>query len=250
MTKTEEKGVQKATIKGLDPAIIESLVLNGNIGGLTAQQKIEYYNEFCKHLGLNPITQPFQVLKFQGKEVLYATKNCTEQLRQLHGVSVIKQDIRSMADVYIVTVTVQNKHGRQDLATGALKTKGLTGDALANAIMKCETKAKRRATLSICGLGMLDETEVETISHDTVEQTVEDIEDEQKNESEILEDVIKEVEACKTLDELKKVWASYNFMQVNAAFAEAKEKRKKQLTGEEVPEAEVIEEEPTKEEKS
>ena len=28
--------------------------------------------------------------------------------------------------------------------------------------MKCETKAKRRVTLSICGLGMLDETEVET----------------------------------------------------------------------------------------
>jgi hypothetical protein len=30
--------------------------------------------------------------------------------------------------------------------------------------MKCETKAKRRVTLSICGLGMLDETELETIS--------------------------------------------------------------------------------------
>ena len=29
--------------------------------------------------------------------------------------------------------------------------------------MKAETKAKRRATLSICGLGMLDETEIETI---------------------------------------------------------------------------------------
>jgi len=29
--------------------------------------------------------------------------------------------------------------------------------------MKCETKAKRRATLSICGLGMLDESELETI---------------------------------------------------------------------------------------
>ncbi len=27
--------------------------------------------------------------------------------------------------------------------------------------MKCETKAKRRATLSICGLGFLDETEIE-----------------------------------------------------------------------------------------
>ena len=29
--------------------------------------------------------------------------------------------------------------------------------------MKAETKAKRRVTLSICGLGMLDETEVESI---------------------------------------------------------------------------------------
>ena len=39
----------------------------------------------------------------------------------------------------------------------------LTGDALANALMKAETKAKRRATLSLCGLGFLDETEIETI---------------------------------------------------------------------------------------
>jgi hypothetical protein len=29
--------------------------------------------------------------------------------------------------------------------------------------MKAETKAKRRVTLSICGLGLLDETEVETV---------------------------------------------------------------------------------------
>ena len=39
----------------------------------------------------------------------------------------------------------------------------MNGEALANAYMKAETKAKRRVTLSICGLGMLDETEVETI---------------------------------------------------------------------------------------
>jgi hypothetical protein len=30
--------------------------------------------------------------------------------------------------------------------------------------MKGETKAKRRVTLSICGLGLLDETEIESIS--------------------------------------------------------------------------------------
>jgi len=46
-------------------------------------------------------------------------------------------------------------------ATGAVDIKGLTGKNLANAFMKAETKAKRRVTLSICGLGFLDESEVE-----------------------------------------------------------------------------------------
>ena len=32
-----------------------------------------------------------------------------------------------------------------------------------NAKLKAITKAKRRVTLSICGLGFLDETEIETI---------------------------------------------------------------------------------------
>ena len=39
-----------------------------------------------------------------------------------------------------------------------------TGDPIANAFMKAETKAKRRGTLSICGLGMLDESEIASIS--------------------------------------------------------------------------------------
>lgn len=47
--------------------------------------------------------------------------------------------------------------------TGAVAIASLKGDGLANALMKAETKAKRRLTLSMCGLGMLDETELETI---------------------------------------------------------------------------------------
>ena len=39
----------------------------------------------------------------------------------------------------------------------------LKGEAHANAVLKAVTKAKRRVTLSICGLGWLDETEVESI---------------------------------------------------------------------------------------
>jgi hypothetical protein len=40
--------------------------------------------------------------------------------------------------------------------------KDMRGD-FGNALMKAVTKAKRRLTLSICGLGMLDETEISSI---------------------------------------------------------------------------------------
>ncbi len=41
----------------------------------------------------------------------------------------------------------------------------LSGDAKANKLMHAETKAKRRATLSLVGLGMLDESELHSIKN-------------------------------------------------------------------------------------
>jgi hypothetical protein len=68
-----------------------------------------------------------------------------------------------MGDIYIVTSRAKDRTGREDESTGAVALGTLKADALANALMKAETKAKRRVTLSIAGLGWLDETEVETI---------------------------------------------------------------------------------------
>jgi hypothetical protein len=68
-----------------------------------------------------------------------------------------------LEDVYVVTARATLPTGRTDESVGAVTIAGLKGEALANAYMKCETKAKRRVTLSIVGLGMLDETELETI---------------------------------------------------------------------------------------
>ena len=48
---------------------------------------------------------------------------------------------------------------------GAVSIKGLQGENLANALMKAETKAKRRVTLSLAGLGWLDETENVAVEH-------------------------------------------------------------------------------------
>jgi hypothetical protein len=68
-----------------------------------------------------------------------------------------------MGDIYVVTARAKDRTGREDESTGAVPLGNLKGDALANALMKAETKAKRRVTLSIAGLGWLDETELETI---------------------------------------------------------------------------------------
>ena len=144
-------------------ADIERVLLSGDLSGLTEDQRLSFYKAVCESVGLNPLTNPFQYLKLNGKLQLYAAKNCTDQLRRIYDVSVTDLSESNVEGVYIVTAKVVNGKGRIDMAKGAVPIKGLAGEALSNAIMKTETKAKRRATLSICGLGMLDETEVDSI---------------------------------------------------------------------------------------
>jgi len=134
---------------------LEAYISAGDIGRLGPDQRVALYRAVCDSLGLNPLTQPFQYLTLSGKTVLYATKSATEQLRQIHGVSVVSMGKEVVGDILTVTVSVRDKTGREDI---------LKGESLANAWMKCETKAKRRATLSICGLAILDETEVDSIA--------------------------------------------------------------------------------------
>jgi hypothetical protein len=147
----------------IDKAMISKLVLEGDLAKMSADQKTDYYGKLCQAMGLNPFTQPFKLLSLGGKQMMYATKDCTEQLRKIHGVSITDVKTENVSGVFVVTVKAQDSTGRTDSATGAVTIENLKGDNLANALMKAETKAKRRVTLSICGLGMLDETEIETI---------------------------------------------------------------------------------------
>lgn len=143
--------------------VIESVLIRGDLSKLNETQRNEYYLRVCESVGLNPLTQPFAYLTLNGKLQLYAQKNCTDQLRSIYSVSVVDLTETERDGVFIVTAKVQGAGGRTDMAKGAVTINNLKGDALANALMKAETKAKRRATLSLCGLGMLDEIEVETI---------------------------------------------------------------------------------------
>lgn len=151
----------------LDAATVQEVLLSGNIARLSPEEKIAYYNRVCESLGLNPLTKPFEFLTLNGKQVFYALKSCTEQLRQIHGISLSIVSREVVEGCYVVTARAETRTGRTDESIGAVPIDGLKGEARSNAMMKGETKAKRRVTLSVCGLGMLDETEVESIAPST-----------------------------------------------------------------------------------
>jgi hypothetical protein len=147
----------------IPPEVMEKVVIGGDLSELNAAQRAEYYTAVCRSLGLNPLTKPFEFLTLNGKLRLYALRDCADQLRRLHGISIYITNRERMGDIYIVTARAKDRTGREDESTGAVALGNLKGDALANALMKAETKAKRRVTLSIAGLGWLDETELATI---------------------------------------------------------------------------------------
>lgn len=143
----------------LDAKLVESALLGGDLAKLVPEQRLHYYRAVCESLGLNPLTKPFDYITLNGKLTLYARRDATDQLRKLHSVSIQRIEKDRHEDIYIVTAYAVDRTGRTDASTGAVSLTGLRGEALANALMKAETKAKRRVTLSICGLGMLDESE-------------------------------------------------------------------------------------------
>lgn len=153
-----------ALAKTDDPhKLMEDVLIKGDLAKLTSEERNSYYQAVCKSVGLNPLTKPFEYIVLNGKMRLYALKDCTDQLRSVHGISVTELAESEREGVFVVKAKVSNAQGRTDVSTGAVSIIGLKGEALANALMKAETKSKRRATLSICGLGMLDETEVDDI---------------------------------------------------------------------------------------
>lgn len=153
---------------------IESALMMNDLSKLNTDERVSYYKNVCESLGLNPLTQPLAYIQLNGKLCLYAKRDAAEQLRKINSVSLEIISRETIGEVYVVTVKATDKSGRIDCSTGAVCLTGLKGESLANAYLKCETKAKRRVTLSICGLGLLDESEVETIPHQKVDLQIEE----------------------------------------------------------------------------
>jgi len=135
---------------------LEKVLLEGNLAVLSNEERLDYYRAVCESVGLNPLTRPFAYIAFDGKIVLYATKACAEQLRIIHDVSLSEPRIEAIDGLYVSRITATLPSGRMDSDVGVVVAPVHLGSK-ADAMMKCVTKSKRRCTLSIIGLNVLDE---------------------------------------------------------------------------------------------
>lgn len=147
----------------IDELAIESLVLKGDVSALGPRERIEYYRAICERVGVDPMTKPFDIIRLKGKDVMYANRSCTDQLARRYGISrriVRGPEVVDIGGQKLVMCTCEasTADGRTDTSVATVPLTDVE-----NAFMRCETKSKRRAVLSLCGLGLLDESEVADI---------------------------------------------------------------------------------------
>lgn len=195
----------------LDEATItEALILRGDLSALTAEQKVAYYRGYCERLGLDPFTKPFDILRLNGKDVLYLTRSGAQQLNKLHGVShaITSRELMAEPGIFQVMARAILPDGRYTESMSAVAVANLKGEAYCNALMKAETKAKRRATLDLLGLGILSEEEAITLGQpapqiDTPELVI--VQDEPRA-ADPIEALKESIARCETVSQLNALY--------------------------------------------
>ena len=147
----------------LDEILADVVAAGKDTTALSRDHRAAMLTGLARRLGLNPLSNAVMFLKTNGRETLYVTKQGTDQIaareklcrETIKGPEVIEIEKRR---VVFCQVRATHPDGRSEVSTATL----LLTDPV-NDLMKCETKAKRRATLSVCGLGLLAEDEIETI---------------------------------------------------------------------------------------
>jgi len=146
----------------------EAAAFSGDLAKLQPEERGVYLLQFCQSLGVNPLSGAIQFLMLDGRLVLYATKGCAQQLARRDHVTVKTSEPKVVLGILMCEATAE-------LTTpdGQIRTANNVGcvpwdDKAAakekcNAVMKCVTKAERRVILSICGLGLMDEAELDTV---------------------------------------------------------------------------------------
>lgn len=144
--------------------IVRKLIVNGDLSGMNESERVRYVLEMCKVHNLDPLTQPFDLIKLKdGSIKLYANKSCTDQKRMSMGASARITGKEVLDEVLIVWPETSTPDGRVTIQTGCVSWKG-PAEERANAFMKAVTKAYRRGMLTHAGLSVLDHSEVSDLA--------------------------------------------------------------------------------------
>lgn len=126
---------------------------NGKCDKLSDDQKAEYGNWLSIKMGVSPDLRPIDFIPTKNGIKPYLNKSAAELIRDARSISITDLTISEQNGMYLVICNVRDTKGRIDSDIGAWPK----GNELHNSLMKAVTKAKRRATLSICRLGGLIE---------------------------------------------------------------------------------------------
>ena len=139
--------------QNLSEELLAKIVQSGDLAMLSESDRLIYYFNYCRQLGLNPLSRPFDYIQDKGKISLYPNAQAASQLRDKRNVStrILREECLLNGEIY--SVLVEARIGdRIEQATGKVSLVGLDGKSKANAMKKAETQARRRATLAIVGL--------------------------------------------------------------------------------------------------
>ena len=164
----QRQTVTLANDDAANESAIESLVLHGDITKMSSRERAVYYVRLCGSLRLNPATQPIKFIAFQGRTIPYFTRDATDQLAAINRLNrkiIAGPEVRDFCGHKLLYAQCEGSlpNGRVETASALVPIPSGGGEALANAVMKTETKSRRRVTLAILGLGFIDESELDTM---------------------------------------------------------------------------------------
>lgn len=153
----------------LQDAAVQQYIIKQDISALSKPMQVAFYVAECKRLRVDPASHPIDLLKDkEGRLKPYYNSECATQMENDRNVSCTPVNQGFLTDeddrFYFAEVKATGPDGRSKTRKGIISVKGLKGQEKANAMMKAETKANRRATLALLGMSTADEGDGQVIS--------------------------------------------------------------------------------------
>lgn len=168
-------------------AAVRAYLRTGDLSFLPDYEKEKVLLKMCDHYSLDAVLRPFILIKLNGKEIWYATKAATDQVAAKFNLTREVVEIKENLERGIIECKVkisQENSNRTETCiaavsiiefgrdpSGKVEARPMRGEAYANALMKVETKAKRRATLGWLGIADMQDNDDDVVDAGRVNST-------------------------------------------------------------------------------